>query len=300
MANTRSFANINYRDMLKPTTYIILAVFLITLEIYRVPTPLGLNITFSQIFFALALFMGLLAFLSGSLRIKINRETKTLLLIFIVFASYSFISFVRNIGTIRSESISSFLAELVGYIIVLSLPLLIRNISEWQKVIKAFLASSVFIYLGSFWHIYNYSVYGQFVTDTPFWGTYSKSEEVLEYLSDVAWTGGFPRFRLPFSSPAATGVFLSLCGIILLATTLYHIKHNRKWLHILILANVINLFCLLGTFARASWAVFSLGSLFIIWYFQRFQLISFGKITLILLVVTGLFLCLYWLDSIWL
>ena len=275
--------------MLKPATYLVLVSFLITLEIYRIPTPLGLNIPICHIFLGLALCIGGLAFLSRTLKIRLDRDTRVLLVIFILFASYSLLSFMRNIGSMRPESMSSYFSELVGYAIFLSVTLFIGKMAELQKVTKAFLASSIFVYTGTFWHIYNYSVLGQYVTGTPFWQEYTRSEHVLEYIESVAWFGGVPRFRLPFSSPAGTGVFLALAGILLLAFTLHHIASKKKWTWILILLNLLNFFCLLGTFARASWAVFLIGSLFTLWYFRKLNLISLGKITLTLLVSTGLF-----------
>jgi O-antigen ligase len=275
--------------MLKPSTYLIFAVFLITLEIYRLPTPLGFNIAPYHIFFLLALFIESLAFLSGFLKIHINRDTKVILIIFILFAGYSFISFMRNIGTMKPESMSMYFSELVGYALVLSVTLFIGKMSELQRITKAFLASSLFVYMGAFWHIYNFTILGQYVTGTPFWHEYTKSEHVMEYLLSVAWFAGFPRFRLPFSSPASTGVFLSLTGILLLALTLHNIVNKKKRIWLLIALNLLNFFCLLGTFARASWAVFLVGSLFTIWYFRKLNLISLGKNTLTLLVSAGIF-----------
>ncbi len=275
--------------MLKPSIYIILTAFLITLEIYRIQTPLGLTVAFYHIFLGLALFMGILSFLSGRLRIKIERDTKSLLLILLLFASYSFLSFVRNISIIMHESMSTYFAELVGYSMVLAIPFLIIKISELKKLTNAFLASAFFVYIGSFWHIYNFVILGQYVIGTPFWGEYTKSEHVMTYLYAQAHFEGFPRFRLPFSSPAGTGLFLSLTGILLLAHTLHHIANRKKRSWILILLNLLNFFCLLGTFARASWVVFGVGSLFTLWCFMKLNLIKFGRLSLISIAVAGFF-----------
>jgi len=284
--------------MLKPATYLIPVAFLITLEIYRIPTPLGLNATIYHIFLGLALYIGGLAFLSGSLKTHIDRDTRVLLVIFSLLAGYSLLSFMRNIGTMMPESMSMYLSELVGYFMILFIPLLISRMSDLQKVTKAFLASSLFVYIGAFWHIYNFTVLGQYVTGIPFWQEYTRSEHVLKYIESVAWFGGFPRFRLPFSSPAGTGIFLALVGILLLAFSLHHIASKKRWTWALILLNLLNFFCLLGTFARASWVVFLVGSLFVLWYFQKFKLISFGKAILTLLVLAGIFFALVGLTPI--
>jgi len=275
--------------MLKPSTYIILATFFITLSIYRIPTPIGLNITFYHILFGLAIYIGGLAFFSGTLKIHIYRDTRVLFIIFIMFACYSLLSFMRNIGSMRPESMSMYFSELVGYVFLLSIVLFISKFSELQRVTKAFIASALFVYLGAFWHIYNFIVLDQYVTGIPFWSEYSKSKHVLSYIDSVSWFAGFPRFRLPFSSPAGTGVFLSLAGIVLLAHTLHHIASKKRGTWVLILLNLMNFLCLLGTFARASWAVFLVGSLFTLWYFRKLNLISFGKITLTLLFLVGFF-----------
>ena len=284
--------------MLKPATYLIPVAFLITLEIYRIPTSLGLNATIYHIFLGLALYIGGLAFLSRSLKPQIDRDTRLLLIIFILFASYSLLSFMRNIGNMRPESMSMYFSELVGYALLLSVPLFIGKMSELQKVTNAFLASSLFVYIGAFWHIYNFTFLGQYVTGTPFWQEYTRSEHVLEYIESVAWFGGLPRFRLPFSSPAGTGIFLSLAGILLLAHTLHRITSKKRGAWILIFLNLVNFFCLLGTFARASWVVFLVGSLFVLWYFRKLKLISFGKVALTHIVSASLFFTLLSLNPI--
>lgn len=275
--------------MLKPSPYLILATFLITLESYRIPTPLGLTITTYHILFGLALYLGGLAFLSRTFKINIDKETRVLLTIFIIFAFYSLLSFLINISKMKAESISVYYSELIGYCIVFSLSLLIRTRSELQKTLKAFLASAVFVYLGVFWHSYNFVAYGQYITGTPFWHEYTISEHVFRYLEDVKRFEGFPRFRLPFSSPAGAGVFLSLAGILLLVFTIHYIASKKRGAWLLVLLNLLNLFGLLGTFARASWAVYAVGSLFTLWYLRKFNLISFGKRILIPLVLAGFF-----------
>jgi len=275
--------------MLKPANYLVPVAFLITLEMYRIPTPLGFNIAFYHIFLGLALYVGALTFSSRNLKIYLDKDTRVLLVIFILFASYSLLSFMRNIGSMRPESMSMYFSELIGYVLLLSMPLFISKISELQRVTKAFLASAIFVNLGAFWHIYNYSVLGQYITGTPFWKEHTRSEHVLEYISKVSWFSGYPRFRLPFSSPAATGVFLSLAGIILLAFTLHYIASKKRGAWMLILFNLVNFFCLLGTFSRASWVLFLVGSLFVLGYFSRLNLIIFGKILLTILVLFGFF-----------
>lgn len=289
MVNGKRLTKIAFKPMLKASTYIILATFLITLEIYRIPTPLGFNITFCHIFLGLALYIGGIVLFFRNLKLKIDRELKPILTIFVLFAGYSFLSFVRNIGSMRPESISTYLSELIGYVMVLLCPVFLSRKAGLQKVTKAFLASAVFVYLGAFWHIYNFIVLGQYVTGVPFWQEYSKSEHVLTYLHSVARVGGLPRLRLPFSSPAGTGVFLSLAGILLLAYTLHHIASRKRGAWMLILLNLLNFLCLLGTFARASWAVFLFGSLFTLYYFRKLSLISFRKVTSTLLVSASLF-----------
>jgi O-antigen ligase len=270
--------------MFKASTYIILATFLITLELYRIPTPLGFNIAFYHVFLGLALYMGGFVLFFKDLKRKIGKKLKSILTIFILFAGYSFFSFVRNMESMRPESVSTYLSELIGYVIVLFCPIFLSKKAELQKITKAFLASAVFVYLGAFWHIYNFIVLEQYVTGIPFWQEYSKSEDTLTYLHNVAWVGGLPRLRLPFSSPAGTGVFLSLAGILLLV---YLLHQRGTWL--LILLNLLNFFCLLGTFARASWAVFLIGSLVTLHYFKKLRLIHFGKVALTLLVLAGIF-----------
>lgn len=278
--------------MLKPTPYIILATFLISLSLYRIPTPIGLNITFSHVLFALVIYIGGLAFFSGKLKIHLHRDTRVLFLMFIIFACYSFLSFMRNIGSMKPESMSMYFSELVGYVFLLSVVLFTSKFSELQRVTKAFIASALFVYLGAFWHVYNFVVFGQYVTGIPFWPEYSKSEHVLKYLESRAWFERFPRFRLPFSTPAGTGIFLSLVGVILLALTLYYITSKKRGVWILTLLNLVNFFCLLGTFARASWALFLVGAVSVVWYFRKMKLISFGKIVFTVLVSSGLFFAL--------
>lgn len=178
----------------------------------------------------------------------------------------------------RPESMSKYFSELVGYSIVLSIPLFINRATDLQKIVKAFIVSSVFVYLGAFWHLYNYYALGQYVTDIPFWHTYTTSEYTLEYMKRVHAFSGFPRFTLPFASPAGTGLYLSMVGILLLALALSRIAHRKGGVLLLVLFNVLNLFCLLGTFARASWGVFVVGGVVVLWYFRK----TFGSMKIIL------------------
>jgi O-antigen ligase len=162
---------------------------------------------------------------------------------------------------------------------VLSMPILAKRRSEVQRLIRAFLASALFVYLGAFWHLYNYAILGRYVTGIPFWKVYTGSEHVIEYIEAEATFAQFPRFRLPFSSPAGTGLFLALEGIFLVALSLLDISRLKRRGLMLIVLNLINLFCLLGTFARASWAVFFIGCLVVIISLKRVRLVALSKIT---------------------
>lgn len=264
----------------------------ITLEIYRIPIPvIGYNITIYHIFLTVALFFGAISILLYKKgRLHINGEVRLVLGIFTLFAVYSFLGFLRNINTMVLESRSAFLVELIGYIIVFGLIIFISQWKSFKKIIAAFLISGIFVYLGSFYHLFMWIFEGEYVTGVPFWYEFSRSEQVKSYLESRSWFAAFPRFRLPFSSPAGTGIFLSLSGIILLAFTLQSFANKKKSRHRILLLNVINFICLLGTFARASWIVYVIGSIFVLWYFYRYKLIGFGKITRIYLVALVLFL----------
>lgn len=274
--------------MFKPSNYLILSAFLITLGIYRIPTPLGLTIDSFQIFLGLALSLGVLAFLSGTFKREIDKDTKSLLLIFCLYMTYSFVSFLINAARMKPESRAFYYAELVGYATVLAIPILINKTKDLQKVIKAFALSSGFVFLGACWHLYNYYVLGQLVSDVPFWHNYSQSTSVLEYMADAKTFDLLPRFTLPFGTPAEAGIYLSLAGILLLALTLYRITYNKRGIWILIIFNFLNFFCLLGTFARASWGVFLVGSLVVLWYFKKMKLIRFRKFISPLLIFLSL------------
>jgi len=173
---------------------------------------------------------------------------------------------------------------------VLSLPLFIDQWKYFKRLTVAFVISGVFVYLGSFYHLFMWIFKGEYVTGVPFWYEFSRSEHVKSYLESGSWFSAFPRFRLPFSSPAGTGVFLSLSGIILLAFALQSFSNKEKNRHRILLLNVVNFICLLGTFARASWAVYVIGSIFVLWYFYRYKLINFGKTIRVYLGALILFL----------
>jgi len=70
--------------MIKPSNYLILVALFITLEIYRIPV-VGYNITVYHIFLAGALFFGVISTLYNRSYIKINKEVKLILGIFILF-----------------------------------------------------------------------------------------------------------------------------------------------------------------------------------------------------------------------
>ncbi len=215
---------------------------------------------------------------------------KLVLGIFTLFAVYSLLEFLRNINIMALESRSAFLVELIGYIIVFGLIIFISQWKSFKKIIAAFLISGIFVYLGSFYHLFMWIFKGEYVTGVPFWYEFSRSEHVKSYLESRSWFAAFPRFRLPFSSPAGTGVFLSLSGIILLSFVLQAFANKKKNRWGFLVLNVINIICLLGTFARASWAIYVIGSIFVLWYFYRYKLIGFGKITRVYLVALILFL----------
>lgn len=269
--------------MIKANNYLILTGLSITLEIYRLPI-LGYNMTFYQLFVMVACFLGLLSLLKRR-KLQINQKIRTTLGMLLVFGGYSFLAFLRKVDGMPREISSSFLAEMVGYTMMLMIPLFTSTWSSFRRLTIAFLASAIFVYLGSFWHVFLFVTRRQIVTGVPFWPIFSRSEHVKKYLESESTFWGFPRFRLPFSSPAATGLFLSLAGIFLLVFALYRTRKKRvPWG--LILFNAINLICLLGTFARASWVVFVVGSLTAMWYFHRYNIVPFRK-SLSTVVITG-------------
>lgn len=271
--------------MTKASTYLILMAFFITLEIYRIPIA-GYNITLYHIFLAGALFWGILGVLQNRGRIRINKETKIALGILVLFAAYSFVSFLRNVGIMHPESESTFLAEIIGYIMVTTMPiLLIMQRKTFQRLIAAFVASGIFVYIGAAYHSLIWITERAYVTGIPFWHLSSSSEQVRSYLEHRANFLNFPRFRLPFSSPAGTGVFLSLSGIFLLAFLLQRVGNKGKGCWWVILLNVVNFMCLLGTFARASWGIYAVGSLVIIWCFRKYKLVSIGRVATTYLIV---------------
>ena len=94
--------------MIKASTYLILMAFFITLEVYRIPIA-GYNVTFYHIFLAGALFWGILGILQNRGRIRINKETRIALGVLILFSTYSFVSFLRNMDVMQPESKSGFL-----------------------------------------------------------------------------------------------------------------------------------------------------------------------------------------------
>jgi len=270
--------------MIRASTYLILMAFFITLEVYRIPIA-GYNITLYHIFLAGALFWGVLGVLQNRGRIRINKETRIALGILILFSTYSFVSFLRNVDVMQPESRSGFLAEMVGYIMVLSMAIFITRWKIFRQFVVAFLASGIFVYLFAFYSWFVWITRKEYLTSIPFWHTFSHSEHVIQYLQSPSEFMQFPRFTLPFSSPAGTGVFLSLSGIILLAFTLQQIIDKRRGNWKLILLNVINFFCLLGTFARASWAIYAVGSLLVIWSFRKYKLVSIGRVAMTYLIM---------------
>jgi len=274
--------------MFKASNYLVFVALFITLEIYRIPI-MGYNIAFYHLFLALSLLAGLLTLFAKG-RLKIRQGIGTALVILIIFGGYSFIEFVRNLNTMRQEVKGLFLAEIIGYSMALIVPLFVNKPRTLQRMVTAFLASAVFVYLGSIWHVVVFLTQKEFITGVPFWHVFSTSEHVNEYLAEPATFAGFPRFRLPFSSPAGTGLFLSLTGIILLALVLYRISNQRRIPWGLMLINLINIFCLLGTFARASWAIFGVGSLITLWYFHKFKFFSLRRGILTVLVMGGFLL----------
>ena len=273
--------------MTKASNYLILMAFFITLAIYRIPV-MGYNIAIYHIFLGIALFWGILTIFLNRGRLKINRETKIALGIFILFAAYSFLSFLRNVDIMHPESKSMFFAEIIGYIVVLAAPIFIIQRKKFQWFTTAFLASGIFVYLAAFYTLFMWFTQKTYVTGVPFWHTFTHSEHVMQYLQNPSEFMHFPRFTLPFSSPAGTGVFLSLSGIILSAFLLHSVANKRKGALWLILVNVVNFFCLLGTFARASWAIYAVGTLVVIWYFRRHKLISIGHLSTTYLIVAVL------------
>lgn len=90
---------------------------------------------------------------------------------------------------------------------VFALPIFIYQWTYFKKVIVAFIISGVFVYLGSFYYLFNWIFKREYVTVIPFWYKFSHSGHATSYLENVSGFIGFPRFRLPFSSPAGTGVF---------------------------------------------------------------------------------------------
>lgn len=270
--------------MTKASTYLILMAFFITLEIYRIPIA-GYNITLYHIFLAGALFWGILGVLQNRGRIRINKETKIALGILVLFAAYSFVSFLRNVDIMHPESESTFLAEIIGYIMVTAMAILIMQRKTFQWLIAAFVASGIFVYIGAVYHLLIWITERAYVTGIPFWHLFSSSEQVRSYLEHRANFLSFPRFRLPFSSPAGTGIFLSLSGIFLLAFLLQRVANKRKRSWWLILLNVLNFICFLGTFARASWVVYTIGSLVVIWCFRKYKLVSIGRVATTYLIV---------------
>jgi len=274
--------------MIKVSNYLILVAFFITLEIYRVPI-MGYNLTLYHLLLAAALFLGLLTILQN-VRLKIDRGVKMVLGTLIIFGGYSFLTFLKNVDIMRREVSSMFVAELIGYAMVLIIPVFISNRKNLRRLTIAFLSSAIFVYVGAFWHMFVFVTRGEKITGVPFWYIFTPSEHVLAYLEAAAGFAGFPRFVLPFSSAAGTGLFLSLSGILLLALALHHIGSKRKMPWGLILFNVINFLCLLGTFARASWAVFLVGSMVTLWYFHKFKLISFRRVILTFVLVAGFLL----------
>jgi O-antigen ligase len=265
---------------------LILASLFITLEIYRIPV-MGYNATFSHLFLAVALFLGSLTILLNA-RLRIDRGVRLALGTLIVFGSYSLLVFLKNADIMRREVGSMFMVELIGYAMVLTILLFINNWGNLRRLTMAFLASAFFVYLGAFWHMFVFVTRGEKITGVPFWYIFTPSEHVLAYLEAAAGFAGFPRFVLPFSSPAGTGLFLSLSGILLLALALHRVASKRKVPWWLVLLNLINFLCLVGTFARASWVIFLIGSLVVLWYFYKFRLITFRRISLTALIAAGL------------
>lgn len=213
--------------MIKVSNYLILVAFFITLELYRIPV-MGYNITLSHLFLAAALFLGLLTILLN-VRLKIDQGVRIALGILIIFGGYSFLTFLGNADIMRREVISMFIVEVIGYSMILLIPLFINNWKNLRRLTIAFLASAIFVYLGAFWHMFVFVTRGEKITGVPFWHIFTPSEHVLAYLEAAAGFAGFPRFVLPFSSPAGTGLFLSLSGIFLLALVLHRIGSKKEY-----------------------------------------------------------------------
>lgn len=273
--------------MTKVSNYLMLMAFFITLGAYRVPI-LGYNISIYHMFLAGALFLSVTNVLQKRGQIQINKETRIPLGVFILFIIYSFLTFLRNIGVMYPESRSGFLAEMLGYIMVILIGLFVTQRRKLQKITTAFLASGAFVYLGSLYTLFLWVTRREYVIGAPFWFTFSRSKHVIEYLQSATEFMLFPRFRLPFSTPAGTGIFLSLSGIFLLTFLLQRVANKRKGSWWLILLNAVNFFCLLGTFARASWAVYTVGSLVVMWCFRKYKLVSFGRVIMTYLIVAVL------------
>lgn len=76
--------------------------------------------------------------------------------------------FLRTINIMALEARSAFLVELIGYIIVFGLIIFVSQWRSFKKIIVAFLISGIFVYLGSFYHLFMWIFKGEYVTGVPF------------------------------------------------------------------------------------------------------------------------------------
>ena len=266
-----------------PSTWLVAAAFVLTLGVYRVPTPVGYNATFYHLLLGGALYFGVLAFFAGAMRLHLAPRTRGVVVSFILYAAYSFILLLKNLVVIQPNNLSNYLSEMMGYVLLFAAILLVDTFPTFRRTVAAFLASNVFLYLGAFWHLYNFAAFGRIVTGVPFW----RQPEGEFVNRDISFMG-FPRLRLPFSTPSDAGVYLSLTGILFLALVLHRMSRREGRNGLLLTVLFLNFLCLIGTMARASWSVFLLGGVVV---FSRYRSVVHVRLRYVVVpIVAGIIL----------
>ena len=60
--------------------------------------------------------------------------------------------------------IRAFISEVMGYVLAIAVLVSIKTWQQYEKIIKAFLFSAMFIYLGAIWHLYSWFIKGEYIT----------------------------------------------------------------------------------------------------------------------------------------
>ncbi|MFH0988288.1 MAG: O-antigen ligase family protein, partial [Parcubacteria group bacterium] len=246
---------------------IYLSLFFFTLDIYRIQAPMVGGIAP----FHMILIVGLIAWLARVLVAGKTIFRHRFDLVFLVgYFCVIFISFLRTRSfTFASGNLFVLLAGL-AFVFLAN-----QALNDDRKVFRVaifFATSQLFVLLGA---IYQLRLWWQgsrllgipFQHQLPF-----AIPDVVDLQYSTIQASGFPRFVLPFASAAGTGCFLALSAILVLGVLLCLLAEGKgqKMKKILLSGLLgINLFLLVGTFARTSWIMFLVGAGVLTFLFRR-------------------------------